>query len=207
MITNCAVRGFLALRRNISRPVSSLIPYSKRRWIVVALAPVASCKRLAALPVGAANSTFCPAVCAWCRTRRKIVVLPVPGPPVITVTPPDRACRTACSCSADRLRTLRPAASTIVAGSVSDTSNSSCCLLARANRIISRAVSRSAKCKRGRYTRGAASIVSSVKRPAAARSVTACSQREARTFSCFSTSRMRTGNGKHICPLCMASCS
>ncbi len=58
----------------------------------------ASCSRAAALPVGAANAIRSggrPAVCACsassASSRATVVVLPVPGPPVSTVTPCDNA--------------------------------------------------------------------------------------------------------------------
>ena len=55
---------------------------SRRRCKVLAVVPVASVIRFAALPVGAAKATFKPIFCSASRYIFKIVVLPTPGPPV-----------------------------------------------------------------------------------------------------------------------------
>ncbi len=60
--------------------------YSSSRWIVFASCPDASFKRFAARPVGAASAGLIPADASATSSERNSVVLPVPGPPVITVT-------------------------------------------------------------------------------------------------------------------------
>jgi len=63
--------------------------------MVRASKPVASVIRLAARPVGAHSSTSSPSACISRMMNRVMVVLPVPGPPVSTVTPPRSASSTA----------------------------------------------------------------------------------------------------------------
>ena len=50
--------------------------------MVLASRPVISAMRLAARPVGAASETFSPRRSNSANIPRKVVVLPVPGPPV-----------------------------------------------------------------------------------------------------------------------------
>ncbi len=57
---------------------------SRTRWIVRASRPVVSARRFAARPVGAARMTSRPHFSKMSTTARMIVVLPVPGPPVMT---------------------------------------------------------------------------------------------------------------------------
>jgi len=59
---------------------------SSRRWIVRASSPVLSARRLAARPVGAHSATCTPLAQSTRRTELTSVVLPTPGPPVITST-------------------------------------------------------------------------------------------------------------------------
>ena len=77
------------------------MPASKALWMVEASSPVTSVNRLAARPVGAASRHFS----FICRKRERIpfrmVVLPVPGPPVTSNTPLTAASRMARSCSAE----------------------------------------------------------------------------------------------------------
>ena len=54
--------------------------------MVRASCPVASVMRLAALPVGAASATVSPARLSSRMMQLITVVLPVPGPPVMTTT-------------------------------------------------------------------------------------------------------------------------
>ena len=124
-------------------------PYSSSRCSVRAEHPVASLMRLAARPVGAQSSTR-----PMRRIRRMMqlmdVVLPVPGPPVTTVTPSVTAASTALRCSPQRATfssrsysaiSARIASSLWGAGSMESRSASS-----------SFAVSRSASSRLGRYT-------------------------------------------------------
>src|SRR5580700_4586140 len=57
---------------------------SKSRWIVLASTPVASVIRFAARPVGAQSNNRTPLAARILRIELTIVVLPTPGPPVIT---------------------------------------------------------------------------------------------------------------------------
>src|SRR6266481_198841 len=80
---------------------------SRRRWIVFASSPVVSVRRLAARPVGAQSNTSI--FLAWriCRILVTIVVLPTPGPPVITVTLLPRAIVTASRWEGDKVQLVR----------------------------------------------------------------------------------------------------
>ena len=97
-ITTSASSGLSSSR---AKPCCSPL-YSSSRWMVRAGQPVASLMRLAARPVGAHSSTSP----SW-RSRRMMtlmeVVLPVPGPPVITQTPSVSAASAAWRCSSQRL--------------------------------------------------------------------------------------------------------
>ena len=68
---------------------------SSRRWIVFASNPVASLIRLAARPVGAHSRISTPLADRMRRIASTIVVLPTPGPPVMTATFEESATRTA----------------------------------------------------------------------------------------------------------------
>ena len=67
--------------------------------MVEALWPVSSLSRLAARPVGAHSATWSPASSYRLRMALTAVVLPVPGPPVSTITRLDSAVTMACLCS------------------------------------------------------------------------------------------------------------
>ena len=75
---------------------------SSMRWMVLASYPVASVIRLAARPVGAARSISIPSISKYRMIVLMVVVLPVPGPPVITNSPLFTASYTAFSCSSSR---------------------------------------------------------------------------------------------------------
>jgi hypothetical protein len=59
---------------------------SSSRWMVLASMPVASVMRLAARPVGAQSRSFTPFAARMRRIEFTMVVLPTPGPPVITMS-------------------------------------------------------------------------------------------------------------------------
>ena len=69
--------------------------------------PVASDRRLAARPVGAAREMRRPRALSARTTTRVMVVLPVPGPPVMMDTLCPQADSTAWRCSSDRVRDWR----------------------------------------------------------------------------------------------------
>src|SRR5256886_5702928 len=57
---------------------------SSNRWMVLASKPVASVRRLAARPVGAHSNSSVPFAARMRRIALTMVVLPTPGPPVMT---------------------------------------------------------------------------------------------------------------------------
>ena len=88
--------GFFELR---AKPFpASLPPYSRSLWIVLASKDDVSVIRIAALPVGAAISTFLPALFKMLKIVYMMVVLPVPGPPVMTLMFPFIHAATASLC-------------------------------------------------------------------------------------------------------------
>lgn len=68
---------------------------SSSRWMVLASRPVVSVMRFAARPVGAQRSRFTRLAARIRRIAFTSVVLPTPGPPVITMTLDTRAVRVA----------------------------------------------------------------------------------------------------------------
>ena len=68
----------------VNRPVPGSI--SSRRWMVFASKPVVSVSRFAARPVGAHSRHFTPLARRIIRIEFTSVVLPTPGPPVMTTT-------------------------------------------------------------------------------------------------------------------------
>ena len=83
------VSGFSSLPRKL--PV--LGSTSSSRWMVFASRPVLSLSRLAARPVGAARAISTPVDASTLRIELIRVVLPTPGPPVITRTLESKASR------------------------------------------------------------------------------------------------------------------
>ena len=78
-------------------------PNSSKRWMVLAGRIVAFSMRLAARPVGAARAVTMPLFSKIVSTWFRIVVLPVPGPPVMTQTGQEAASITARSCSSESI--------------------------------------------------------------------------------------------------------
>ena len=68
--------------------------------MVLASIPVCSVMRLAARPVGAASRIFTPLAARMRRMASSSVVLPTPGPPVITATFAPSAISSAARCEA-----------------------------------------------------------------------------------------------------------
>ena len=83
---------------------------SSRRWIVFASNPVASLIRLAARPVGAHSRISTPLADRMRRIELTIVVLPTPGPPVMTETLEESAARTASAWPGARASPVLPSA-------------------------------------------------------------------------------------------------
>ena len=94
-MTTSAFRGSSSVLPKSGASSSSPAAYSSRRWMVLASWPVASVMRLAARPVGAARETVRPAPCIRRMMQLMTVVLPVPGPPVMTTTGDSAAMRMA----------------------------------------------------------------------------------------------------------------
>ena len=83
MMIRSASRGFSRSRAKFT-PSEGL--NSNKRWMVFACTPVVSVNRFAALPVGAANKTdACRSFRSWMMDP-VMVLFPVPGPPVRTLT-------------------------------------------------------------------------------------------------------------------------
>ena len=81
-----------------SCPVLGSKPVSSSRWMVEASVEHSSPRRLAARPVGAARAVSSPMASNRASTPRRQVVLPVPGPPVRSITCREAAISTAWRC-------------------------------------------------------------------------------------------------------------
>ena len=79
-------------------PVLGSKPVSSSRWMVEASVEHSSPRRLAARPVGAARAVSSPMASNRASTPRRQVVLPVPGPPVRSITCREAAISTAWRC-------------------------------------------------------------------------------------------------------------
>ena len=90
-------RGLRSFRVKMGLSRSSQATWS-RRWMVLASSPVSSLMRLAARPVGAARNTRSPASFNRWIMAFRVVVLPVPGPPVRMRMPCSKAARIASFC-------------------------------------------------------------------------------------------------------------
>ena len=102
IIITSASRGLLSFLANTytESPSSSTPPLSSRSLCMVwAAYPVASVILFAARPVGAASTMFMRRLSYILIRTLIMVVLPVPGPPVITATPCPTAFSTACLCA------------------------------------------------------------------------------------------------------------
>ncbi|GJE43579.1 hypothetical protein AEGHOMDF_2758 [Methylobacterium soli] len=89
--------GFSSLR--VKPPCFGSI--SSSRWMVLAASPVCSVMRLAARPVEAASSTCTPFAFRMRSTESRVLVLPTPGPPVMTQSFEPSISRTASTCEGE----------------------------------------------------------------------------------------------------------
>lgn len=99
-MTTSARSGFVCV---CTKPIE-VRSNSNNRWMVLASRPVVSVRRFAARPVGAHSRTSI--FLAWriCRILVTMVVLPTPGPPVITMTLLPRTMATASRCEGESVR-------------------------------------------------------------------------------------------------------
>ena len=97
-ITASASRGSFSVFENTGSRVFSSHFTPRRRWMVWASESESSLMRLAARPVGAASTVSSPIRRNRATMPRRVVVLPVPGPPVRISTPFRAASSTACRC-------------------------------------------------------------------------------------------------------------
>ena len=105
MMITSASSGFSSFRSKeaVLRSSEGTPDSSRSRWIVTASQPVASVIRLAARPVGAARRISMSSVSKYRIMALIVVVLPVPGPPVMTSTPFFTASTTAFRCISSRV--------------------------------------------------------------------------------------------------------
>ena len=87
-----------ALRFSLSSSESPPPAISNNLWIVCASTPHVSVIRFAALPVGAASRISSLSISKYFIMALIVVVFPVPGPPVITISPLSAANATARFC-------------------------------------------------------------------------------------------------------------
>ncbi|CCZ95004.1 uncharacterized protein BN495_00271 [Corallococcus sp. CAG:1435] len=85
--TTTTSHGRVLFRLYLNIILPSCDSYPNKRCIVFASRSVLCDSLLAALPVGAQNSNRKPVAVRISAIQRIIVVFPVPGPPVMTVTP------------------------------------------------------------------------------------------------------------------------
>ena len=151
--------GFSPSRRN--PPV--LGSTSSRRWIVFASNPVASLIRLAARPVGAHSRISTPLADRMRRIELTIVVLPTPGPPVITETFEESAARTASAWPGARASPVLPSTQgRALSGSIWGQGSLPAAIPRRRP-----AIARSARCRPPRNMQGVSSTVSATTVPSA----------------------------------------
>ena len=153
---------------------------SSSRWIVRASSPVASLILRAARPVGAHSTISTPLAARMRRMASTSVVLPTPGPPVMTV---------AFDLSANRTASAWPGASDrplcfSTQGSARSTSMSGQGSLPATRSTSRSAIARSARYKPPRNTHGVSATVSATTAPSAS-----SSSRAVRTASSGTSSR------------------
>ena len=136
---------------------------SRRRWIVFASNPVASLIRLAARPVGAHSRISTPLADRMRRIELTIVVLPTPGPPVMTETFEESAARTASAWPGARASPVLPSTQgRALSESMSDHGRLPAAIPRRRP-----AIARSARCNPPRNMQGISPTVSATTLPSA----------------------------------------
>ncbi len=176
---------------------------SSRRWTVVASRPVLSARRLAARPVGAQSASLGPSAATIFRMELTSVVLPTPGPPVITRTLEPSARRTASRWLSARVRPVFSSTQGI-ARSASMAGQGG---VPAAKRRSRSAISRSARCRPERNTHRCPSSVSATTSPASSSRPSAVCTRSSGTSSSPRVSAMSCSSGRPQCPSSMASAS
>ena len=173
------------------------------RWIVLASKPDASVIRFAARPVGAHSRRLVPFAARMRRMALMMVVLPTPGPPVITNTLDIKASRIAATWLSASARPIRSSThGSALSGSIQGQGNGPF-----ASRINRSAMTRSARYRPARNTQGVSPRRSATTVPSCSSSSSAVRISSCGTSSSFSASVINSSIGKPQCPSSMASVS
>ena len=176
---------------------------SSRRWTVFASKPVASLIRFAARPVGAHSSMSTPLAHRMRRIALTSVVLPTPGPPVITETFEASAVRTASAWPGARASpVLRSTQGSALSGSIRGHEGSPAAMSS-----MRPAIERSARCRPPRKMQGVSSTVSATTAPSASSRSSAVRISPAGTSSSFAASGPSSSSGRAQWPSSIASAS
>ena len=171
--------------------------------MVFASRPVCSVMRLAARPVGAASSTPAPAASSMRRSASSVLVLPTPGPPVITATLALSSVAAAARCEGESGRPV--SASTVASAAPASISSQG---RGASSRAISRsAIADSAACRPRRNRWGTSAIVSITTDSPPISSTRAVRSRLASTASNAAARATRSGTGRAQWPSSIAAWS
>jgi hypothetical protein len=158
---------------------------SSNRWMVLASKPVASVIRLAARPVGAHSKSSVPFAARIRRMALTIVVLPTPGPPVMTSTLDVSASRIAATWLSARARPICFSThGRALSGSIQGQGSAPF-----ASRVIRSAIVRSARCRPARNTQGVSPTRSAITVPSCSSSSSAV------RINCWGTSSSFSASG------------
>ncbi len=174
---------------------------SRSRWMVFASLPVASASRFAARPVGAHSSTRrCrrPSASTMARTS---VVLPVPGPPVITSNRLVHAASTASRWRVESVMPVMGSAPSVTARAPSSVT------AAAARRATIAAAACSGPARRGSAASGRPSTTSSAIAPREARVSTAATHLASAAPVSFAQAPARRSRACQRCPSSAAAAS
>ena len=176
---------------------------SSSRWMVLASKPVASVMRLAARPVGAHSRSLTPFAASMRRMALTIVVLPTPGPPVMTSTLDINASRIAATWLSARASPIRSAThGNALSGSIQGQGS-----VPFASRISRSAMARSARCRPARNTQGVSPTLSAMTVPSVSSRSSAVRTSSTGTSRSFSASGTNSSVGKPQWPSSIASVS